>query len=55
MRVSILSISIRDPEWSYVIDRVSADMKQNPGNEGLFERIERLGFFIRPRDAGSAN
>ena len=38
----------RDAAWSDAIQRVSEDMHVNPGGEGLFERLKRLGFYDGP-------
>jgi len=45
----------RDAAWSYAIERVSDDLRENPGREGLFERMERLGLFAPPTEPGSTN
>lgn len=40
----------RDPAWTDLADRVMKDLEQNPSEEGLFRRMERLsGNPIRPR------
>jgi hypothetical protein len=40
----------RDPAWSYAVEQLSDDLHKNPGGQGLFERLKRLGFYDGPVD-----
>jgi hypothetical protein len=44
----------RDPAWSHTIERLSDDLRKNPGDEGIFERLQRLGFYDGPIESNAS-
>jgi len=40
----------RDLGWSYAIEQLSDDLHKNPGGEGVFQRLKRLGFYDGPTE-----
>lgn len=40
----------RDPAWTHVIEQLSDDLHENPGGEGVFQRLKKLGFYDGPVD-----
>jgi hypothetical protein len=50
-RVTYKAGDRRDPAWSYAIEQLSDDLHRNPGGEGVFQRLKRLGFYDGPTEA----
>ena len=44
----------RDPAWSDAIEQLSDDLHNNPGGEGLSERLRKLGFYDGPIEVSAS-